>query len=553
MNRLEKGRLLFYTVRNLKPVQIKGQIQRKFGKKRTCKKYSSACKPADVRIVIPELDEDENYLSRFAVEALMENEILLLHEKHGLNEQWKVDTASHLWNYNLHYLEFVIPLAAKYKKTGEAGYREKCLALIHSWIKASDRSEDAYEPYTISLRTVNILISLELLDETDVKTIYDSLFEQYRYLQSHLEMALLANHYFENLKALVIGSILFRDMGAYHRYYHLFLEQIAEQILPDGLHFERSLMYHKIILEDVLRVYTVLVSVGLTKDAKKLQPAVKAMAKAMKSLELGFERTPLFNDSGDNVSRELSGLLKAAERICERVHKETVFPAGGYYRFDYGNCAVLFDCGDIGPSYMGGHAHNDCLSFELAVDGKMLLVNSGTGQYQGEDRAFFRSTAAHNTMMIDDREQSELWGEHRAARRLGHIEARRDDVVLTGSFRNYQGDWFSRRLQWMGNVLNISDEVKSKGNHMLRCFFHLNPEYYYERKEKVVCINGGGRQLAEIVPSQGSDILIHTEGKLTGYSPDFGLRRKKQVLEIRVPFYFRKRMNTQIKIIGEEQ
>lgn len=553
MNRLEKGRLLFYTVRNLKPVQIKGQIQRKFGKKRTRKKYSSACKPADVRIVIPELDEDENYLSRFAVEALMENEILLLHEKHGLNEHWKVDTASHLWNYNLHYLEFVIPLAAKYKKTGEAEYREKCLALIHSWIKASDRSEDAYEPYTISLRTVNILISLELLGETDAEAIYDSLFEQYHYLQSHLETALLANHYFENLKALVVGSILFRDMVAYHRYYHLFLEQIAEQILPDGLHFERSLMYHKIILEDVLRVYTVLVSVGLTKDAKKLQSVVKAMAKAMKSLELGFERTPLFNDSGNNVSRELSGLLKAAERICERVHKETVFPAGGYYRFDYGNCAVLFDCGDIGPSYMGGHAHNDCLSFELAVDGKMLLVNSGTGQYQGEDRAFFRSTAAHNTMMIDDREQSELWGEHRAARRLGHIEARRDDAALTGSFRNYQGDWFSRRLQWMGNVLNISDEVKSKGNHMLRCFFHLNPEYYYERKEKVVRINGGGRQLAEIVPPQGSDILIHTEGKLTGYSPDFGLRRKKQVLEIRAPFYFRKRMNTQIKITGEEQ
>ena len=352
---------------------------------------------------------------------------------------------------------------------------------------------------------------------------------------------------------MLFRSILFRDMGAYHRYYHLFLEQIAEQILPDGLHFERSLMYHKIILEDVLRVYTVLVSVGLTKDAKKLRPAVKAMAKAMKSLELGFERTPLFNDSGDNVSRELSGLLKAAGRICERVHKETVFPAGGYYRFDYGNCAVLFDCGDIGPSYMGGHAHNDCLSFELAVGGKMLLVNSGTGQYQGEDRAFFRSTAAHNTMMIDDREQSELWGEHRAARRLGHIEARRDDVALIGSFRSYQGDWFSRRLQWRGNVLNISDEVKSKGNHMLRCFFHLNPEYYYERKEKVVRINGGGRQLAEIVPPQGSDILIHTEGKLTGYSPDFGLRRKKQVLEIRAPFYFRKRMNTQIKITGEEQ
>lgn len=552
MNCLEKGKLLFYTVKNLKLVQIKGQFRKRFAKKRTHKKYIPAGRPADVHIVISELDEDENYLGRFDIEALMRNEILLLHEKHGLNKHWEVDTASHLWNYNLHYLEFAIPLSTKYKQTGEVQYREKCLAFINSWIKASDQSKDAYEPYTISLRIVNILIALELLGEKDTEAIYCSLFEQYHYLRGHLETALLANHYLENLKTLVLGSVLFQDMKAYRRYYHLFLEQIEEQILPDGLHFERSLMYHKIILEDVLRVYTVLMSAGLTEDAKKLRPVVKAMATAMKSLEQGFDRTPLFNDSGDNVSRQFSRLLKAAERVCGQIHTGTEFPIGGYYRFDHRNCAVLFDCGDIGPSYMGGHAHNDCLSFELAVDGKMLLVNSGTGQYQGEDRAFFRSTAAHNTMMIDDREQSELWGEHRVGRRLGQIEARREDAVLTGCFQSYKGDRFCRRLQWMGNVLNISDEVKSKGNHIVRCFFHLNPEYYYERKKKVISINGGGRQLAEIVPPQGSDILIHMEGKLTGYSPDFGLCKKKQVLEIRAPFHFSKRMNTQIKIMREE-
>lgn len=530
---IKKARLYWNTIKHLRPIQIKGQIQRRLKRKR--KNYVMSREPNMIHISIPELDEDEEYLNRFDTDALMREEILLLHEEHELDCSWNEPMASHLWNYNLHYLEFLVPLAVKYKSTGDDKYKNKWIEIINSWMENAD-AKDAYEPYTISLRIPNVLIGMELLGIED-KNIYSSLYNQYKHLQQNLEEALLANHYFENLKTIVISAIIFNELDVYHKTFDLFLKQIDEQILPDGIHYERSLMYHKIILEDILRVYTVLQSASRTLDADKLLPTVKIMAEVISSLEQGFERTPLFNDAGNNVSKNTRALLKTCERLAGCIdNTKTEFPDSGYYRLDQENYTVLLDCGDIGPRYMGGHAHNDCLSFEMAVEGKVIFSNSGTGQYQGEWRSFFRGTSAHNTIMVDDREQSELWGEHRVGRRVSGIKAERVREVLIGQFQSYQGDRFRRRLEWKKSTLEILDEVKSSGSHIARQFLHLMPGYKYERSTESVNVISGNKIIARIKLPTDSDILIHTEGQITTYAADFGKYEKKDVLEVRTLF-----------------
>lgn len=564
MNGMEKAYLYWNTVRRLKPVQIRYQIENRIRRDRK-KKYIDAVdalpvpkKRNAVRLLMPELDCGSGYLKRFPVDRLMLGEVTLLHESHALGKEWKVPEASHLWNYNLHYLEFLIPLAVRYANTGEEACFAKWKELAEGWLGQS--SGDSLEPYPISMRIPNLLICMELLEEKLNGTkleekLWASVYRQYRYLLLTQEKALLANHYFENLKAIVISALLFEETNIYHKYFDLFLKEIEEEILPDGLHFERSLMYHKIILEDILRVYKALRSVHRTGDAQKLIPAIRMMASAMMYLEQGFERTPLFNDAGNNVSKDKDALIRAVAGLCSDSLTAPVerFEASGYYKLCHGETALLFDCGEIGPSYMSGHAHCDCLSFELSVRGRLLFVNSGTGQYQGGLRSFFRSTAAHNTVMIDSCEQSELWGEHRAARRIRKVRGGAEDGMLTGRFQSFRGDFFRRSLKWKSgneNVLVIRDDVSvcDTERHIVRQFLHLAPGCRYRRSgEQIEVLEEEALRAVIKLPAK-CDYLIHREGVLTNYAEDFGEYRKKEVLEIRTPFQEKIRLRIEIEL-----
>lgn len=543
------NRILLYinTVKYLRPVQIQHQILNRLRRRRKEKLLGQVMKLhasqiGRLKILIPILDYDKAYVSRFQVKDLLENQIEILHEKHTINlTRWEVAEASHLWNYNLHYLEFLIPLAAACREDESGQCFHKWCEYVDSWMEYP--AQDSFEPYTISMRIPNLLICMDILQEklegSELeKKLTDSIYRQYRYLLATQELALLANHYFENLKTIVICSVLFGEKENYRKYFRRFCGQIKEQILSDGVHYERSFLYHKIILEDILRVYTVLQ--GRT-QATRLLPVIESMAAALASVSRGFQRMPLFNDAGDHVAKDTDSLLRAVEDITgHRISDDrTAFEEAGYYKLYAGDSAALFDCGQIGPSYMGGHAHCDCLSFELVRGGKPLFVNSGTYQYQGKLRAFFRSTMAHNTVMIDEREQAQLWGEHRAARRMSEIECRTGQQSVSGKYKSFQGDCFHRKIRLTGKDMEITDHIVANDHkaHCARQFLHIAAEYYYASDDgQHVLVRNDDTNLAVISVPAGSSYVIHREGELCCLAQDFGRLQKKEALEIRTPF-----------------
>ncbi|MEE9293751.1 MAG: alginate lyase family protein [Phycisphaerae bacterium] len=113
-------------------------------------------------------------------------------------------------------------------------------------------------------------------------------------------------------------------------------------------------------------------------------------------------------------------------QLCSRA-----FPESGYYLMQRGarggpRCvSVVFDCGPLGFESIAAHGHADALSFTLRVGGADVLVDPGTYDYftYNGARDYFRSTRAHNTIMIDETDQSEmlgpfLWGRQAQARCL---------------------------------------------------------------------------------------------------------------------------------------
>lgn len=425
---------------------------------------------------IEELDYDKDFLKRFNVEEILNNHITLLNEVQEFcwEESWNISEKSALWNFNLHYFEYLYPLLYEFEQTGERKYLDKALACMKSWINNNPQKSGGagWSPYTVSLRLTNWLGFLsrarQYVEQKMEQQIIQSVYEQYVFLTSHLEKHLLGNHYLENLKAIVLCAIAFRDSKVLDEALDLFCEQCEEQILNDGMNFELSPMYHKLIFEDVLRVAIWLQLSG--KESAKLEPYIYRMADAAHTLEYGLERIPLFNDAGTNVTKSLRALEVTVEKYFGyKPIMKTCLKEAGYYRFELDGYTLIVDAGKAGPDYIPGHSHCDAMSFEVFYQGVPVIVNCGTYAYQCEDRGFYRSTAAHNTVMINDTEQSECWSNFRLARRSAARVLQIKENSITLEMKDYKGNIVKRHICLEEGYLLVEDW--SEGN-VLTAWYH---------------------------------------------------------------------------------
>lgn len=496
----------------------------------------------NIQLYIRDLDSNSKYLARFSSEKLLDNKILMLNTEHDLNLiDWHVAEATPLWNFNLHYLEFLLVLAEDFNNTGNESYYNKFKEILNSWIDNNISFEGAgWQPYTISLRIINILISLELFgnifdkDHKFKNKVYNSIYTQYIFLYRNQEIHLLGNHYFENLNTILVCSILFDEKDIYDQYIKKYIKEIEEQILADGVHFERSVMYHKIILERLLRTYWLLRQYDSSYN-NFFESIIRKMSTALISLEKDMGKIPHFNDSAEGISKNTKQLIQTSKKIMgyqEELKDE--FQSAGYYKKYSGEIALLFDVGEIGPPYMPGHGHCDALSFELSKGNQPIFVNSGTYNYQSSLRNFFRSTEAHNTFMIGNTQQSQVWGEHRVAKRISRIKNEKVTDGYLGSFLNYKGDYQERKIEFLEtDTLLIRDRVKVKNHQLVHGYLHLAPGLTFERqtKNKVSVINQKNYTICHIEFSNIEDFIIHNRGQITNYSEEFGKLETKNVLE----------------------
>lgn len=517
---MSKYSLVWNTVKYLKPTQAYYQILNKFKKKERGYFEELPVDYRNVHIAVPELDCDEILVKRFKPELMKKGKVSLLNQivdlKYARNY---TNTLKPLIVNNVYYFEYGIVLGALYQKAKDIAYWNLFKKCYEDYLNAHVELKSVY---SMALQIPNVLIAFELfgdaVDKDFREKVYCELYSQYKYIASHQEKHLLANHYFEDLKALIIASYLFKDDQKLKGYLNDFKKQCDEQILKDGVHYELSLMYHKLILEDVMRI-AMLAKQPDFPDCKWICPLMQKMVDAMYSLEKGIERTPLFNDSGDNVAKTCEQLCFAADTYwgIKPVLKDS-FEDSGYYKLYDGKRALIFDAGIIGVDYQPAHGHCDCLSFELSASEKPLFVNSGTYEYQGDLRKIFRKTCAHNTVEIDGHEQSQCWGGFRVAKRIQNVTGSKSGNEVSGSYKNYYGEEHSRKISLTAGVLTVEDTVNARKGARVKSFLHIAPSYKIDKNEikdiygNVVCK----------VESQNCEMDLATEYDLCYYAPEFG-------------------------------
>ncbi|GLI36436.1 heparinase II/III family protein [Desulforhabdus amnigena] len=449
-----------------------------------------------------------------------------------------------LWLYNLHYFDDLNGRDAEERKAWHEEY-------IRRWIGENPPGKgNGWEPYPTSLRIVN-WIKWILKGNAPVPGMLQSLGLQARRLRRRLEYHLLGNHLLANLKALVFAGCFFegaeadewlaKGLGEMQR-------ELREQVLPDGGHFERSPMYHAIILEDLLDcigvcgTYPEAVIHGFSTVVEALRKACVRMLRWLALMTHPDGGIVLFNDAAFGIAPVTEELVSYASRLGIRPDASPALPLvhlgeTGYIRVERGPFTGFLDVAPIGPDYLPGHAHADTLNFELSVRGQRVIVDSGTSCYgTGIERQRQRSTAAHNTVEIDGENSSEVWGGFRVARRAypRDLEMREDGEAIVvacsqDGYRRLPGKPVHRR-EWRmdGNRLVITDGVEGRFSEAVSRF-HFHPDV---RVESMDSAEGrlrlaGGQALRWSV--QGGEVAVVP----SSYHPQFGISLPCQCLEIR--------------------
>ncbi len=250
----KKAERYYQTLKYLKKSQIPYLVKNRLERGKKAITTAGAPVTGELPLWIQELDGHEDHRKRFDLEELLSGKVTLLYESgRPEGKNWNHPEKSHLWSFNLHYLEFLIPLAAAYREKQDVRFYECFRDYCLKWIEDNkEGSGDGWHPYPISLRLTNLWICMdgfgEILqkDKEFLDRLKDSMYAQYLHLQKKLELHLLVelhllgNHYLENLKAVLLGAVYFQEPGVYQTYRIRFQKELKEQILEDGAHYERS-------------------------------------------------------------------------------------------------------------------------------------------------------------------------------------------------------------------------------------------------------------------------------------------------------------------------
>lgn len=456
-------------------------------------------------------------------------QLQFLNEKHDISETgWDTPEIAKLWRYNLHYFDDLTASTAAERRSWHT-------ALISNWIEANPPGKGTgWEPYPTSLRIVNWVKWL-LAGNEPPEGMLDSLATQADWLTRRLEYHLLGNHLFANGKALVFAGHFLEGRAAarwVQKGARVLRQQIREQVLSDGGHFELSPMYHAIAVEDVLDLAN-LEQAYPSLAGGKIVPAGLAtrMLNWLALMSHPDGDISFFNDGALGIAPSFAALCDYAARLGEELPRSPTaglvhLAESGYIRLQDDDMVCLIDVAGVGPDYLPGHAHADTLSFELSLGGKRVLVNSGTSEYGGgKDRLRQRGTAAHNTVVLDGADSSEVWSSFRVARRAYPrdllVTEERDGWTVTCSHTGYTRlagrPVHTREWKFSRGSLTVTDRFSGRVN-TAEAYFHFSPDVRVEqRDERSVIAVVAGRSVAMAASSPATVLLAGGT-----WHPEFG-------------------------------
>jgi hypothetical protein len=339
------------------------------------------------------------------------------------------------------------------------------------------------------------------------------------------------NHFTADAAALVVAGALFDGSDA-TRWLRSGIDdlerEIVRQVHPDGVDFEASSAYHRLVAELFLAASMAARTRGL-----ELSSTYRARLAAMGRFTAAYMRpdgtAPLWGDHDDARTlpmgpqglrdhRYLVGLIglhlgdeeliaasagsraeaawwfgpEAVSRLRTAATERgsQAFRDGGVYVMRGQGSHVFIDCGPIGLEGRGGHGHNDLLSFEAVLDGVPLITEGGCYVYTADfaSRQRDRATRSHNTPIVDGQEINRFPGPDLlwiltpdAQHELVEFSCTPQRDRFVGRHDGYRrlssGVAVERSIELVhdAHVLKVQDRFEGEGSHTIEVPLHLQP------------------------------------------------------------------------------
>ena len=374
-----------------------------------------------------------------------------------------------VWELNRH--QWLVRLAQAFKVSGDQRYAESCMRAIDAWLDANPPGVGVNwaSSVEVSLRMMSWCWALMLLRESPVVTgawvqrMLAAIWLHATHVRRYLSYYCSRN---TDLTGEALGlfyaSTLFPEFRDAERWREVAIRTlVAEsdaQICRDGVHFEQSTCYHCYSVDTYLH-FLLLAERNRINVPEHVHERVRQMMEFLVAIRQSDGTIPAIGDddggsllpltdrstadgrgrfavaaalfrrrdfvsAADGPTLEVAWLLgpDAAGAVDDgpgaapAYDASRVFPSGGYAVMRSGwepdAHQAIVDIGPIGCPVSGGHGHADLLSIQCSIFGEPCLVDAGTYSYAGESpwRDFFRSTAAHSTVIVDGASQAEPAG-----------------------------------------------------------------------------------------------------------------------------------------------
>ena len=354
-----------------------------------------------------------------------------------------------------------------------------------------------WHPYTVAERAINILFwSCRYgLPEPRQKT-FELIEIHGHHILENLEFYgdhHTSNHLSNNGRGLFIIG-LYLGLEKFIRIGSSILINEAERIfLGSGILREGSSHYHLLLTKNYLTAW-----LHAEKFNREEKSQLKQIAKNCLSVipHLHIENhLPLIGDiSPDCPPSYLVGLQMGTSKWSNTLEhndkkkltelERTIKPLesiilkhDGWLRYSFGGWQGLWHVAPNGWSYMPGHGHQDCASFELHFKGQALFIDPGRGNYDNRlENEVYRSGKTHNSILVDGLDpyapnkpyyNNKFRVEQGGSMPILHTQDNRVEVCHGGYCRLRGVNNVTRQWEFGNEKFHVTDIVNGIGRHII--------------------------------------------------------------------------------------